>query len=274
MTSAPLAHREHGAHGPWVVMIHGLGCDGRDWDLSASMVAAEARCLVPDLRGHGLSPPLGPDASIESLAADVVAVAGRRQADEFVVAGHSLGARVALEIIMRHPHRVIGLVLVDGSSVPGDPDAERSIHAREIARTGFDAYAESLYETMLLDGLAPDTRGMIKARAKSMDPAAVIELFGAMAMWDRDTFAAAVDAIAVPTWVCQSTSILPAPGERRVPIARCRNSRWLDALRTNPHVAIAEIESCGHFVTWERAERVAAAIRDLLAHPPPPHRLA
>jgi pimeloyl-ACP methyl ester carboxylesterase len=255
-------------------MVHGLGCDGSDWDLPASIIAAQARCLVPDLRGHGLSPPLGSDASIESLAADVVAVAGRRHADEFLVAGHSLGARVALEIFIRHPRRVIGLVLVDGSSVPGDPDVERSIHAREIARTGFDAYVEDLYDTMLLDGLAPDTRAMIKARAKRMDPAAVIELFAAMAMWDRDTFAAAVDAVSVPTWACQSTSILPAPGERRVPIARCRSSRWLDALRKNPHVAVAEIESCGHFVTWERAGCVASAIRDLLARPPHRHRLA
>lgn len=82
------------------VLLHGFLGSGRNLrSLASAWSAAEPqrRFLLPDLTGHGLSPPLPADADLETLAQDVLASAregGLRGPLHLV--GHSLGGRVAL----------------------------------------------------------------------------------------------------------------------------------------------------------------------------------
>ncbi|MET0405828.1 MAG: alpha/beta fold hydrolase, partial [Cystobacter sp.] len=81
------------------VLLHGFLGTGRNLrSLVGAWSAADPsrRFLVPDLTGHGTSPPLSPASSLASMAADVVETAraaGMEGPLDFV--GHSLGGRVS-----------------------------------------------------------------------------------------------------------------------------------------------------------------------------------
>jgi pimeloyl-ACP methyl ester carboxylesterase len=100
---------------PPLLLLHGLASSARIWDLVAPSLSQERRVVALDQRGHGLSdkPDDGYDfASI--VADDLAAVDALGLGERFVVAGHSWGANVALELAAFHPERVAALLLVDG----------------------------------------------------------------------------------------------------------------------------------------------------------------
>jgi len=97
-----------------ILFVHSLGGNGGQWALQLDHLRRHRRAAALDLRGHGDSDPADDgDYSIAGLAADVAAVADELDLRHFVLAGHSLGASVAIEYAAHHPERVAGLLLVD-----------------------------------------------------------------------------------------------------------------------------------------------------------------
>jgi pimeloyl-ACP methyl ester carboxylesterase len=73
-----------------------------------------ARVVTFDARGHGLSGKPDRRYGFDHVVADCLAVARAARLHRPVVAGHSWGAMVALEMAARHPRSIAGAVLVDG----------------------------------------------------------------------------------------------------------------------------------------------------------------
>ncbi|HVR99513.1 MAG TPA: alpha/beta fold hydrolase [Thermoanaerobaculia bacterium] len=97
-----------------ILFIHSLAGNGGQWALQLDHLRRQRRAVALDLRGHGESDPADDgDYSITALAADVAAAADQLGLRRFVLAGHSLGALVAIEYASRHPERVAALLLVD-----------------------------------------------------------------------------------------------------------------------------------------------------------------
>jgi pimeloyl-ACP methyl ester carboxylesterase len=91
-----------------VLFLHGAGMDHTVWRHQTRWLAARGReVAAPDLPGHGPDP-VEPLRSVEDMA-----VWAARHADRpTVVAGHSMGALVALELAATQGLAVAGLVLV------------------------------------------------------------------------------------------------------------------------------------------------------------------
>ncbi|QWF85404.1 alpha/beta fold hydrolase [Amycolatopsis sp. CA-230715] len=88
-----LTMRTRGEGEPAVLLLHGLGATGAVWDRFSGLL--DRRVLAPDLPGHGQSAPL-PQYSFATLTAAVArALSGE---GPVVVAGHSLGGVLALEL--------------------------------------------------------------------------------------------------------------------------------------------------------------------------------
>lgn len=118
--------------GATVVMLPGLLCDQATWAGQCAALAdahTGARCVVPDY---------GARDSIEAMARGVLDEVG---VERFALVGHSMGARVALEIMRLAPQRVARLALFDTGLDPIAPgvDGERERRQREalvaLART-------------------------------------------------------------------------------------------------------------------------------------------
>jgi esterase len=110
-----------------VVLLHGFLGSGKNLRGLAQRWLARApdhRILVPDLRGHGGSPPLDGSSDLGALAADVAATAAELGFPAHPrVVGHSLGGRVALAGAMRDAGWARDIVLIDITPGPMDPHA-------------------------------------------------------------------------------------------------------------------------------------------------------
>lgn len=97
-----------------ILFLHSLAGNGGQWALQLDHLRRHRRAVALDLRGHGESDPADDgDYSIAALASDVAAAADQLGLRRFLLAGHSLGAAVAIEYAAKHPERVAALLLVD-----------------------------------------------------------------------------------------------------------------------------------------------------------------
>jgi len=116
------------------VAVHGITASAMSWQAVARQMPPGWTLAAPDLRGRGSSADLPGPYGLEQHAADVTAVlrhfggSGARP----VLAGHSMGAYVALLTHDAHPSLSRRLVLVDGGlplPVPDGVDPEVALEA-------------------------------------------------------------------------------------------------------------------------------------------------
>ena len=100
---------------PDFVLVHGLASNAKLWDGVARRLAEAGRNSVAvDLRGHGHSDKPDSGYDFETVSADLAQLIGALGLRRPIVAGQSWGANVVLDLAVRHPDLVRGLVLVDG----------------------------------------------------------------------------------------------------------------------------------------------------------------
>src|SRR5205823_14764794 len=103
-----------------LVFQHGLGGD-LSQPFAVYHPSSGVRLLGFDSRGHGQTHPLGDvdKLSIATLADDLIAFLDHLGIDWAVVGGISLGSAVAVNVALRFPDRVLGLVLSRPAWVDG-----------------------------------------------------------------------------------------------------------------------------------------------------------
>jgi lipase len=101
------------AEGPPLLAVHGITANHLAWLLAAEAMP-DTRIVAPDLRGRGRSSGLPGPFTLDDHADDLARVLDALGIDRTPVAGHSMGAFVAVRLAVRHPDRVESLVLVDG----------------------------------------------------------------------------------------------------------------------------------------------------------------
>lgn len=108
-----MAYDDVGAGRP-VVLLHGWGMRRDYFADQVRALAGNYRCIVPDLRGHGASTPLGEDHGLETLAADVGDLLSSLYLQDVTLVGWSMGAMVCWQL-MHGPEarRVSALVSID-----------------------------------------------------------------------------------------------------------------------------------------------------------------
>src|SRR5262245_7713909 len=110
-----------------LVLVPGLVCDATVWQEQVRGLSADHEVRIPE---HGLTDSLG------GMAERILASAPPR----FALAGHSMGGRVALEIIARAPQRVSRLALLDtgfeglATGETGDRERAGRYRLRDIGR--------------------------------------------------------------------------------------------------------------------------------------------
>ena len=139
-------HAEVTGEGPVVVLTHGFAASSHMFATSVPALATDHTVIVWDMPGHGRSE-ASDDRSEYSTGAfvdEMLRLLDKSEADRAVWLGHSLGGYLSLELVLAHPDRARGLVLVDTG--PG----YRNDHARE----GWNRMAAGYADDLELKGLA------------------------------------------------------------------------------------------------------------------------
>lgn len=226
-----------------LLLLPGLLCDEAVWSSQMDALAPYVDCLVPDYGGF---------ASIKAMAEHALSAV---PAERFAIAGHSMGGRVALEVLRVAPTRVTGLALLDtGYQSIADGDAgqrERNGRLRllEIARgQGMRAMGEQWAPGMV----HPDRVGMPLYQS----------ILDMIARSTPEKFEAQIEALLGRP---DASSLLPEITCATM-IVCGREDTWSPLLRHEAmHLAVADstlriIEHCGHMSTMEQPELVSAAL--------------
>ncbi|MBB4655821.1 pimeloyl-ACP methyl ester carboxylesterase [Xanthomonas sp. F14] len=227
---------------PGLLLLCGLLCDASIWQPQRAALSDLAEVQVLDFAGFD---------SIVQMAAHVLAVAP----PQFAVAGHSMGGRVALEIMRQAPQRVQRLALLDTGIAPRrDGEREQRAALVRLAQTqGMQALARQWLPPML----HPDRH----ADAGLMNPL--------MAMVQRhsvQTYAGQIEALlerpdAAPVLAQIRCPTLLGVGRQDVwsPLAQHQQMA-----RQIPHARLVVFENSGHMAPLEAPAAVSAAMRDWL----------
>ena len=192
-----------GGEGLPVIFQHGLGGD----EAQVAEVFPDGdgfRRLTLECRGQGKSG-LGDlhGLSIANFADDILAFADSRGVERFVIGGISMGAAIALRIAIRHPERVMALILARPAwlwnAAPENmkPFIEVVSYLRQRTVDDFEASATA----QRLAREAPDNLLSLKKFFSASDRTATASLLSAIAADGPGVCEAEVRAIAVPTLV-------------------------------------------------------------------------
>ncbi len=175
-------HEAPSTSAPGLLLHHGLASSQRIWDLMLPRLTRRFRVITYDARGHGLSAKPSSGYGFDSVVADARAVIRAARLERPIVAGHSWGAMVALELAARHPRAVGGAVLVDGGigTLRGEMDwatAKKRLAPPHLAGMPVEEFRRMIrtflgdaveitpeIEEVVLSVMNVDRRGRIKPR--------------------------------------------------------------------------------------------------------------
>ena len=112
-----LNYAEGPAHGPPLVLLHGLG---RRWQVFLPLIPALSlrwHIFAPDLRGHGKSSRVARGYHGPQYSDDIARLLRERVSAPAVLFGHSLGGMLAMRVASHHPELVRALILGDNMMV-------------------------------------------------------------------------------------------------------------------------------------------------------------
>ncbi len=122
----------HGEGEP-LVIIGGLGTDISVYRKMIRQLSEKHKVLAFDNRGAGLTDKPDIPYSIEMMADDTAALIASAGIERANILGTSLGGRIALALALRHPDRVMKLVLVSTFASQPEKKLPKSYHAIKIA---------------------------------------------------------------------------------------------------------------------------------------------
>jgi pimeloyl-ACP methyl ester carboxylesterase len=231
-----------------LVLLPGMLCDGAFWRAQMRDLGDIADCRVAR---YGLAD------DFDTMADIVLATAPQ----SFALAGHSMGGRVALEIVRRAPSRVRGLALIATDYRGHSSDEARAAEAArrdailtKIAADGMDGFARFWTPQVVAPanmGNAALVEEVVAMMARQAPQAAAAQTLAGLMRRDQT---AILPTIACPTLICAGWD------DRLRPVSIHREMAALI-----PASRLAVIEGSAHMVAMERPEALTAEMRSWLA---------
>ncbi|RKH68411.1 alpha/beta fold hydrolase [Corallococcus llansteffanensis] len=106
-------HFEEAGKGVPVLLLHGLGSSGSDWEGVLPRLSAHHRVLVPDARGHGRSDKPAGAYGVALFACDIAALCDGLGLTGVHVVGLSMGGMMGFQLAVDRPDLVRSLVVIN-----------------------------------------------------------------------------------------------------------------------------------------------------------------
>lgn len=248
-----IAYGDEGS-GPAVVLLHGLLMDRSLWDPQVDALRDAFRVITVEAPGHGESDPAAAGYGFDEYAADVWALLDSIGVERAVFGGQSMGGWTALRCALSRPDATRGLILVDTSAGPEDPEKV--------------AQYEAFLQVALTDGVSEDLAGILMillfsepfAGTPAADPwrkkmvTAEPARFAGMAraVFDRPGIEDRVSALAVPSIVIHGVEDVSIPMERAEELAAALGA------------PLSRIDGAGHASSHEKPSEVNPLLHEFL----------
>jgi pimeloyl-ACP methyl ester carboxylesterase len=222
-----------------LLLLSGLLCDETVWVDAAQDLESAADVRIASFEDFD---------SIPAMAEHVL----RRAPQQFLVAGHSMGGRVALEIFRRARERVLGLALLNTGVHPlRAGEIESRGRLVKLARErGMSAVASDWLPPMM--GATTVRVAQVMPKLRAMVERQSAESFAAQtkALLERPDAVDILPTIHVPTLLASGTADSWSPLMQHEEIRR-----------QIPGATLVSIDDAGHMAPAEQPQAVAAALR-------------
>ncbi len=221
-----------------LVLVHGWACNSEFWKFQNEDISSRQDVVLVDLAGHGRSTVGERDCSMTDFAHDVLAVLEDIGANQWVVAGHSMGGAVALELARLEPSRTKAVIGVDSFTYDGFYRRSKEEDIVEIVKPYRDDFSSTVHDAMeslfLPNADQKLKRWICEEMGRSQEIPALASL-EELLRWDVDEV---LDEVSVPVHCISAAAFLDSAVVARL-------SAKLD---------IEEMENVGHFLMLEDPE--------------------
>jgi pimeloyl-ACP methyl ester carboxylesterase len=229
---------------PVLVLLHGAGGVGDVWPYQLRRLPGW-RVLAPDLPGHGSSHGVA-ERSIKAYANRIWDWLTALQIERAVLAGHSMGAAIAMEMAMAEPAKVPQLILLGAAArFPVNPELTEKLSVPLRLQAGVNLIVKWSFAKGADERLRRTYFKQLIANA----PAVLYNDFVACAKFDLGPRA---------TQLSRPTLILTGQQDLMVPL------RLSEALATSLPRAQLRTVTGGHMLMQEKAEDVVHIIEAAL----------
>ena len=194
------AYADRGSGEP-LVLIHGVGMRAEAWTPQIAHFSRSRRVVALDLPGHGMSAPAPAGATLAHYVDAAAGLIETLDLSRVALAGHSLGALVAIGVALERPDRIASLIAFNAVYCR-DPESRRAVERRadEIAASGSVGDVEvplARWFGTEPDAAAEASREAAGAWLQAVDPAGYAAAYGAFARSD-EAHRGRLGALAIP----------------------------------------------------------------------------
>lgn len=125
-------HYEVTGDGPPLVFVHGMCGRGAVWAGQVERLSDEFTCVTYDRRGHGSSSDGDAPHSVPLHSDDFAALLTALRLGPAVYVGSSGGARIGVDVVLRHPALLAGAALSEPPIFSLDPDLGKEFMGRVV----------------------------------------------------------------------------------------------------------------------------------------------
>jgi pimeloyl-ACP methyl ester carboxylesterase len=248
---------------PVMLLLHGFGASLQAWDGWAPALEKNLRVLRIDIPGFGLSgPAVNQDYSDAADVARVIALLDQLGVQQVIMAGHSMGGRIAWNLAAAHPERVSQLVLLAPDGFP-DPNAKSDKTYEVPALLGLMQYSLPQW-ALRMGGVAPafadnsqlTPQMMQRYHDMMLAPGVRTALLERMRQTRNSDPVARLQSIQVPVLLLwgEKDAFIPA-------------SNAQDYLKSMPQAKLVTLPGVGHVLHEEAPQASVQVVRDFLSLP-------
>ncbi len=242
-----------------LVLLHGFTGHATSWDRVASLLPADRRVFRPCLFGHD---PALRGVHVERFEDEVDRIAEAVRAERLegaTVAGYSMGGRVALGLLVRHPDLFKAAVVVGANPGLADEAARRERIAWEerwaaaLERDGIEAFVAAWERLPLFATqrrLSDAVHETHRARRLAHDPRGLAAALRVLGLGRMPLLLPELARVRIPVRL-----VVGALDGKLVGLARAMAERL-------SHAEVRLVEDAGHDLLLERPRAVAAALTE------------
>ena len=177
-----LSYIEKGSGFP-LVLLHGFPFDHTIWGKVIRRINDNDLIITPDMRGFGKSLATEDDFLISDMASDVIELMDNLHLRSAVIAGHSMGGYISLEIARQFTERISGLGLIASHIYSDTPEKKQSRFdsIKAIKKQGAKKILAKMVEMLSYD---QEVREYCLEAVQRMDSRGAVGALNAMAKRD------------------------------------------------------------------------------------------
>ena len=244
--------------------IHGFCSGPEDWYEQLNFFKDDFNVIIPTLRGHDSKNIKNRPMSIEQLSNDCVNILKTKSFNKIVVAGHSMGTRLAIDLANKVKN-VSGLILIDGSKFSSCKTYFNSISEFEklLSQNDYKSILKNMFSSMFFSNEHEEHKIRIVKRAIKIPKMYSLPLRRNTIWYDSHCVENNLKNLNLPILVMQSTKIDKMKG--RSCIKKNEFNSYVAFIRKHTkNVKIKLFENTGHYITIEKPQVVNQIIEDWL----------